>query len=78
MCQRMKQNTFIPLKLNIFLTDIAELEVFKFNFSAGMNIACNTGIKMVFFSPDRHCVVYFVIYLAINFKNKIKEEVLWM
>jgi len=40
----MKLNVLISLKLIIFLIYIPALATFKFKFSAGMNIACNTGI----------------------------------
>ena len=46
----MKLNVLISLKLIIFLLYIPELTVFKFYFSAGMNIACETGIINCFFS----------------------------
>ena len=40
----MKPNVLISLKLIIYLIYVPELTAVKFNFSTGMNIACNTGI----------------------------------
>jgi len=52
----MKLNVLILLKLIIFLIYIPELTVFNFNFSAGMNIACYTGITGI-----KNCFVFFLI-----------------